>query len=60
MNDNETTINFIYGSIMPEEIYEKAKKKCEEANTNLYEFIKTAIYELVNGNINIKKVVEDE
>lgn len=60
MNDNEKSIDFICGTILPREIYEKATKKCEEANTTLYEFIKWAIYELANGYLKIEKVAEDE
>ena len=60
MNDNERAVNFVCGTILPKEIYEKATKKCEEANTTLYEFIKFAIYELANGYLKIEKVVEDE
>lgn len=60
-NDNNMVCEFICGSILPREIYEKAKKKCEEADTTLYEFIKFAIYELASGHYKIiKKVVEDE
>lgn len=57
MNDNEKVFNFVCGTIIPREIYEKATKKCEEANTTLYEFIKCAIYELANEHLKIEKVV---
>ena len=54
-NDNERVLDFVCGSIIPKEIYEKAKKKCEEANANIYELIKAAIYQLANGEIKIVK-----
>lgn len=61
MNDNERVTDFICGAILPKDVYEKAKKKCEEADTTIYEFIKFAIYELASGHYKIiKKVVEDE
>lgn len=60
MNDNERVINFVCGSIIPKDVYEKAKQICEDANTTIYEFIKFAIYELTSGHYKIiKKVVED-
>ena len=55
MNDNERVINFICGSIIPKDVYEKAKKKCEEANTTIYELIKAVIYQFANGEIKIAK-----
>ena len=55
MTDNERVVDFVCGSIIPKEIYEKAKKKCEEANTTIYELIKAVIYELANGEIRIAK-----
>ena len=54
-NDNEQVVNFVCGSIIPKEIYEKAKKKCEEANTTIYELIRTVIYQFANGEIRIAK-----
>ena len=54
-NDNNMACEFICGSIIPREIYEKAKKKCEEANTTIYELVKAVIYELANGEIKIAK-----
>lgn len=48
-------LDFECGSIIPKEIYEKAKKKCEEADTTIYELIKAVIYELANGEIRIVK-----
>ena len=54
-NDNEQVVNFVCGSIIPKEIYEKAKTKCEEANTTIYELIKAVIYEFANGEIRIAK-----
>ena len=46
---------FIVGSILPREIYEKAKKKCEEQQTTIYELIKAVIYQFANGEIRIAK-----
>ena len=54
-NDNELVVDFVCGSIIPKEIYEKAKTKCEEANTTIYELVKAFIYELANGEIRIVK-----
>lgn len=54
-NDNEQVVNFVCGSIIPKEIYEKAKKKCEEANTTIHELIKAVIYQFANGEIKIAK-----
>lgn len=54
-NDNEQVVDFVCGSIIPKEIYEKAKTKCEEANTTIYELVKAVIYELANGEIKIAK-----
>ena len=54
-NDNEEVVNFVCGSIIPKEIYEKAKKKCEEQQTTIYELIKAAIYQFANGEIKIAK-----
>ena len=54
-NDNEQVVDFVCGAIIPKEIYEKAKKKCEEANTTIYELVKAVIYELANGEIKIAK-----
>ena len=62
-NDNEQVVDFVCGSIIPKEIYEKAKKKCEEADTTIYELVKAVIYQLVkaviyqlaNGEIRIAK-----
>lgn len=55
MTDNERVVDFVCGSIIPREIYEKAKKKCEEANTTIYELIKAVIHQLANGEIRIVK-----
>ena len=55
MTDNEEVVNFVCGSIIPKEIYEKAKKKCEEQQTTIYELVKAVIYELANGEIKIAK-----
>ena len=54
-NDNNVAFDFICGSIIPKEIYEKAKKKCEEQQTTIYELIKAVIYEFANGEIRIAK-----
>lgn len=54
-NDNEQVVDFVCGTIIPKEIYEKAKTKCEEANTTIYELVKAVIYELANGEIKIAK-----
>lgn len=54
-NDNNVAFNFICGTILPKEIYEKAKAKCEEANTTIYELIKAVIYQFANGEIKIAK-----
>ena len=54
-NDNEQVADFVCGAIIPREIYEKAKTKCEEANTTIYELVKAVIYELANGEIKIVK-----
>lgn len=54
-NDNNVAFDFICGTILPREIYEKAKKKCEEANTTIYELIKAVIYQFANGEIRIAK-----
>ena len=54
-NDNEQVVDFVCGAIIPKEIYEKAKTKCEEANTTIYELIKTVIYELDNVEKKKKK-----
>ena len=55
MTDDERVVNFVCGSIIPKEIYEKAKKKCEEQQTTIYELVKAVIYELANGEIKIAK-----
>lgn len=55
MTDNEQVVDFVCGAIIPKEIYEKAKKKCEEANTTIYELIRTVIYQFANGEIKIAK-----
>ena len=55
MTDNEQVVDFVCGAIIPKEIYEKAKKKCEEQQTTIYEFIKAVIYQLANGEIKIAK-----
>ena len=55
MTDNEQVVNFVCGSIIPKEIYEKAKKKCEEQQTTIYELIKAVIYQFANGEIKIAK-----
>lgn len=55
MTDNEQVVNFVCGSIIPKEIYEKAKKKCEEQETTIYELIRTVIYQFANGEIKIAK-----
>ncbi len=55
MNDNEQVINFVCGSIIPREIYEKAKKKCEEQQTTIYALIEAVIYQFANGEIRIAK-----
>lgn len=54
-NDNNVAVDFICGTILPREIYEKAKKKCEEQQTTIYELIKAAIYQFANGEIKIAK-----
>ena len=54
-NDNEQVVDFVCGSIIPKEIYDKAKKKCEEQQTTIYELIKAVIYQLANGEIRIVK-----
>ena len=54
-NDNNIAFDFICGTILPKEIYEKAKKKCEEQETTIYELIKAAIYQFANGEIKIAK-----
>ena len=54
-NDNNMVSEFIVGSILPREIYEKAKKKCEEQQTTIYELIKAVIYQFANGEIRIAK-----
>ena len=54
-NDNNVAFDFICGTILPKEIYEKAKTKCEEANTTIYELIKAVIYQFANGEIRIAK-----
>ena len=54
-NDNNVAFNFICGTILPKEIYEKAKTKCEEANTTIYELIRIVIYQFANGEIRIAK-----
>lgn len=62
MTDNEQVVNFVCGSIIPKEIYDKAKKKCEEQQTTIYELVKAVIYELANGEIKIakRKDISDE
>ena len=55
-NDNNVAFDFICGAIIPKEIYEKAKTKCEEANTTIYELIRAVIYEFANGEIKIAKM----
>lgn len=55
MTDNEQVVDFVCGSIIPKEIYEKAKKKCEEQQTTIYELVKAVIYELANREIRIVK-----
>lgn len=54
-NDNNIASDFICGIILPREIYEKAKKKCEEQQTTIYELIKAVIYQFANGEIRITK-----
>ena len=54
-NDNEQVVDFVCGTIIPKEIYEKAKTKCEEQQTTIYELVKAVIYELANGKIRIAK-----
>ena len=54
-NDNNMACEFICGTILPREIYEKAKKKCEEQQTTIYELIRTVIYQFANGEIRIAK-----
>ena len=54
-NDNNMACEFICGTILPREIYEKAKKKCEEQQTTIYELIRTVIYQFANGEIKIAK-----
>ena len=55
MTDNEQVVDFVCGSIIPKEIYEKAKNKCEEQQTTIYELIKAVIYQFANGEIRIAK-----
>ena len=55
MTDNEQVVDFVCGSIIPKEIYDKAKKKCEEQQTTIYELIKAVIYQLAYGEIRIVK-----
>lgn len=55
MTDNEQVVDFVCGSIIPKEIYDKAKKKCEEQQTTIYELVKAVIYQLANGEIRIVK-----
>ena len=57
-NDNNMVCEFICGTILPKEIYEKAKKKCEEQQTTIYELIKAVIYQFANGEIRIAKKQE--
>lgn len=54
-NDNNIAFDFICGTILPREIYEKAKKKCEEADTTIYELIRAVIYQFANSEIRILK-----
>ena len=54
-NDNNVAFDFICGTILPKEIYEKAKVKCEEQQTTIYELIRTVIYQFANGEIRIAK-----
>ena len=54
-NDNNVAFDFICGTILPREIYEKAKKKCEEQQITIYELIRAAIYQFANGEIKIAK-----
>ena len=54
-NDNNVAFDFICGTILPKEIYEKAKKKCEEQETTIYELVKAVIYQFANGEIRIAK-----
>ena len=54
-NDNNVAFDFICGTILPKELYEKAKAKCEEQQTTIYELIRTVIYQFANGEIRIKK-----
>lgn len=54
-NDNNVAFDFICGTILPREIYEKAKKKCEEQQTTIYELIRAVIYQFANGEIKIAK-----
>ena len=53
-NDNNMVCEFICGSIQ-REIYEKAKKKCEEQQTTIYELIKAVVYQFANGESRIAK-----
>ena len=54
-NDNNMVFDFICGTILPREIYEKAKKKCEEQQTTIYELIEAVIYQFASGEIRIAK-----
>ena len=54
-NDNNIAFDFICGTILPREIYEKAKAKCEEQQTTIYELIRAVIYQFANGEIRIAK-----
>ena len=54
-NDINMMSEIIIGSILPREIYEKAKKKCEEQQTTINELIKAFIYQFANGEIRIAK-----
>ena len=45
----------LVGTVVPEEIYQKAQAKCEEQNTDLEQFVRSCIWSLAKGNLTISR-----
>lgn len=43
----------LVGTVIPEEIYQKAKDICEGQNTNLEQFVRSCIWSLAKGDLTI-------
>lgn len=53
MTENEEFFDFFCKSVFPFEIYKKAREKCVEEETSLYEALKMFMYDLGEGKITI-------